>query len=127
MKNLAIILTLLAAFALTGCGSDEKASSPAKAPSSSSTAVTEQTTDKTAKTASDAPVKKDFVITKTVEKAMKEDNAKIIDQYTTEDGKGLITVMSNGKETYKIYGSARKTEIGNSGKDSKLGHFKPAN
>lgn len=121
MKNLAIILTLLAAFALTGCGSDEKSSSPAKAPASSSTAVTEQTSDKSAKTASDAPAKKDFVITDLTKKTMLEKNVQIVDQELSKYT--LITKFSDGSRVFEDAPQSPKI----TSKDSKLGHFKPAN
>lgn len=122
MKNLAIILTLLAAFALTGCGSSEKSSSvPAKAPASSSTAVTEQTADKTVKTASDTPSKKDFVITELTKKTMQEKNVQVVDQYMS--GKSRVTVFSDGSKNFE---STRKVDL-NTHNDAKLGHFKPAN
>lgn len=123
MKNLAIILTLLAAFALTGCGSSEKSSSaPAKAPASSSTAVTEQTADKAAKPSSDAPAKKDFVITELTKKTMQEKNVQIVDQYMS--GKSRVTVFSDGSANYE---STRKVDLNKYNGESKLGHFKPAN
>lgn len=122
MKNLAIILTLLAAFALTGCGSDEKASSPAKAPSSSSTAVTEQTTDKTAKTASDAPAQQNFKKTELVSQIMKERNVYVVKQYV--QNRSLITEYSDGEKSFE---SARKVDLNKYNGESKLGHFKPAN
>lgn len=122
MKNLAIILTLLAAFALAGCGSDEKASSPAKAPSSSSTAVTEQTTDKTAKTASDAPAQQNFKKTELVSQIMKERNVYVVKQYV--QNRSLITEYSDGEKSFE---SARKVDLNKYNGESKLGHFKPAN
>lgn len=125
MKNLAIILTLLATLAIAGCGSSEKSfSAPAKAPSSSSTAVTEQTTDKAVKADSDAPAKKDFVMTELTKKTIKEKNVQVIDQHLSENGRTLITTFSDGTSNYE---SAKKTVLGNSGKDAKLGHFKPVN
>lgn len=122
MKNLAIILTLLATLAIAGCGSDEKSSSaPAKAPSSSSTAVTEQTADKSAKAASDAPAKKDFVMTELTKKTMQEKNVQVVDQYMS--GKSRVTVFSDGSKNFE---STRKVDL-NASNDAKLGHFKPAN
>lgn len=122
MKNLAIILTLLAAFALTGCSSSEKSSSaPAKAPASSSTAVTEQTADNAAKTASDAPVKKDFIITERTKKTMQEKNVQIVDQELSKYT--LITKFSDGSRVFEDAPQSPKI----TSKDSKLGHFKPAN
>lgn len=122
MKNLAIILTLLATLAIAGCGSDEKSSSaPAKAPSSSSTAVTEQTADKSEKAASDAPAKKDFVMTELTKKTMQEKNVQVVDQYMS--GKSRVTVFSDGSKNFE---STRKVDL-NAPNDAKLGHFKPAN
>lgn len=122
MKNLAIILTLLAAFTLSGCSSSEKSSSaPAKVPTSSSTAATEQVTDEAAKTSSDAPVKKDFVITELTKKTMQDKNVQIVDQYMS--GKSRVTVFSDGSKNFE---STRKVDL-STPKDSKLGHFKPAN
>lgn len=122
MKNLAIILTLLAAFALTGCGSSEKSSSvPAKAPASSSTAVTEQTADKAAKTASDTPAQQNFKKTELVSQIMKERNVYVVKQYVKN--RSLITEYSDGKKSYESDPNSSKI----TSKDSKLGHFKPAN
>lgn len=122
MKNLAIILTLLATLAIAGCGSDEKSSSaPAKAPSSSSTAVTEQTADKSAKAASDAPAKKDFVMTDLTKKTMQEKNVQIVEQELSKYT--LITKFSDGSRVFEDAPKSPKI----TSKDSQLGHFKPAN
>ena len=103
MKNLAIILTLLATLAIAGCGSDEKSSSaPAKAPTSSSTTVTEQVKQK-----QDAADKSSYEHKETVTKS----GAKIIEN-------------SDGTKTYTTGKRADKYKLNN---DAKLGHFKPAN
>lgn len=123
MKNLAIILTLLATLAIAGCGSDEKSSSaPAKAPSSSSTAVTEQTTDKSVKAASDAPAQQNFKKTELVSQIMKERNVYVVKQYV--QNRSLITEYSDGEKSFE---SARKVDLNKYNGESKLGHFKPAN
>ena len=122
MKNFAIILTLLAAFAVAGCGSSEKSSSvPAKAPASSSTAVTEQTADKATKTASDTPAQQNFKKTELVSQIMKERNVYVVKQYVKN--RSLITEYSDGKKSYESDPNSSKI----TSKDSKLGHFKPAN